>query len=60
MFMVGFILFGSTVLIPQFLQVLLGYTATDAGLAITPGGFVVMLLMPLVGTLRQQVPGAST
>jgi DHA2 family multidrug resistance protein len=56
MFMVGFILYGSTVLIPQFLQVLLGYTATDAGLAITPGGFAVMLLMPLVGTLVSKYP----
>jgi len=56
MFMVGFILYGSTVLIPQFLQVLLGYTATDAGLAITPGGFVVMLMMPLVGTLVSKYP----
>ena len=57
MFMVGFILFGSTVLIPQFLQVMMGYTATDAGLAITPGGFFVMLLMPLVGHAGQQLPG---
>ncbi len=51
MFAVGFILFGSTVLVPQFLQAQMGYQATDAGLAITPGGFVVMALMPLVGTL---------
>ena len=56
MFMVGFILFGSTVLIPQFLQVMMGYTATDAGLAITPGGFFVMLLMPLVGRLVSKYP----
>ena len=34
----------------------MGYTATDAGLAITPGGFVVMLLMPLVGTLVSKYP----
>src|SRR5262249_24178465 len=51
MFMVGFILLGSTQLIPQFGQVLLGYTATDAGMVISPGGFAIILLMPLVGRL---------
>jgi DHA2 family multidrug resistance protein len=51
MFVLGFALFGTTVLIPQFTQTLLGYTAERAGLAISPGGFTVMLLMPLVGFL---------
>jgi MFS transporter, DHA2 family, multidrug resistance protein len=51
MFMVGFILLGSTQLIPQFVQVLLGYTATDAGLVISPGGFAIIFLMPVVGRL---------
>jgi len=51
MFMVGFILLGSTQLIPQFVQVLLGYTATDAGLVISPGGFFIIFLMPVVGRL---------
>src|SRR4051794_29184843 len=51
MFALGFILFGTTQLIPQFVQELLGYTATDAGLVISPGGFVVMAMMPLVGFL---------
>ena len=31
MFALGFVLFGTTVLLPQFVQDLLGYTATDAG-----------------------------
>src|SRR5262249_11535804 len=36
-FLFGFVLFGSTVLIPQMLQSLYGYTATDAGLVLGPG-----------------------
>ena len=51
MFMVGFVLLSSTVLIPLFLQTLMGYTARDAGLVISPGGIAIMLLMPMVGFL---------
>jgi DHA2 family multidrug resistance protein len=51
MFMLGFALLGSTVLLPLFMQTLLGYTAEQAGLALLPGGFSLMLLMPLVGFL---------
>jgi DHA2 family multidrug resistance protein len=51
MFMVGFALLSSTVLIPQFTQTLLGYTAQEAGLALLPGGFAILLCMPLVGFL---------
>jgi DHA2 family multidrug resistance protein len=51
MLMLGFILFGSTVLIPRLVQELFGYTATDAGLVISPGGFAIMLLLPIVGRL---------
>ncbi len=51
MFVLGFTLFGTTVLIPQFVQVVMGYTAERAGLVISPGGLTVMLLMPLVGFL---------
>jgi DHA2 family multidrug resistance protein len=38
-------------LIPQYLQTLLGYTAQLAGMALSPGGLVVMAMMPLVGFL---------
>jgi len=55
MFVLGFCLFGSTVLIPQFVQSLLGYTAEQAGLVISPGGFGILLLMPLVGFLVGKV-----
>ena len=51
MFMLGFILLATTQLIPQFTQQLLGYTATQAGLVISPGGFAIMLMMPIVGRL---------
>jgi MFS transporter, DHA2 family, multidrug resistance protein len=51
MFMLGFALMGTTVLLPLFVQSLLGYTATDAGLVLSPGGFATMLMMPVVGAL---------
>ncbi len=55
MFMVGFALFGSTVLIPQLMQTLLGYTAMQAGMVLSPGGIVVLIFMPLVGILVSRV-----
>src|SRR5437764_10358472 len=55
MFFLGFVLYASTVLIPQFLQQLLGYTAELAGLALSPGGAVIMLMMPVVGFLVSRV-----
>ncbi len=51
MFMLGFALLGSTLLLPLFMQTMLGYTAQRAGLALMPGGFTIMLLLPLVGFL---------
>jgi hypothetical protein len=51
MFVLGVVLFGSTVLMPIMLQTLLGYTATLSGLVLSPGGLVVLFLMPLVGRL---------
>jgi len=51
MFMLGFALLGSTLLLPLFSQTLLGYTAQQAGLALMPGGFTIILLLPLVGFL---------
>jgi DHA2 family multidrug resistance protein len=51
MFMLGFALLGSTLLIPLFAQTLLGYTAEQAGLALSPGGFTILCLLPLVAFL---------
>ena len=45
----GMVLFGSTVLIPQYLQVLLGYTAERAGMVLSPAGFVMMFMMFAAG-----------
>ena len=55
MFSLGVVLFGTTVMIPQFVQTLLGYTAEQAGLVISPGGVTVMLMMPIVGLLVSRV-----
>jgi MFS transporter, DHA2 family, multidrug resistance protein len=55
MFFLGFVLYSSTVLIPQMLQQLLGYTAEMAGLALSPGGAVIMLMMPVAGFLVSRV-----
>jgi DHA2 family multidrug resistance protein len=55
MFVLGFSLYGTTVLIPQMVQTLLGYTAELAGLVISPGGVCIMLCMPIVGILIGKV-----
>jgi DHA2 family multidrug resistance protein len=55
MFMVGVVLLGSTVLIPQYMQLVMGYSATQAGLVISPGGLLIMLLLPLVGALLGKI-----
>jgi DHA2 family multidrug resistance protein len=55
MFVLGMVLFGTTVLIPQFLQVQMGYTAEQAGKALSVGAFVLMFMMPLVGRLITRV-----
>jgi len=51
MTMLGFVLYGSLVLLPIFLQTLLGYPAMEAGLALFPRGLGSFLGMPLVGVL---------
>ena len=50
-FILGMVLFGSTVLIPEFLQSSLGYTAERAGMALSPAGFVLMFMMIVAGRL---------
>jgi MFS transporter, DHA2 family, multidrug resistance protein len=55
MFLLGFVLYGSTMLLPVFLQTLLGYTALRSGMVLSPGGIAVLLLMPLVGVLITRV-----
>jgi MFS transporter, DHA2 family, multidrug resistance protein len=55
MFMLGISLFSSLVLMPQFLQTLLGYTSQLAGLALSAGGLVLLFEMPLIGQLTTKV-----
>ncbi len=51
----GAILYASGVLIPQFAQQDLGYTAYLSGLVLSPGGLVVICLIPLVGQIMKRV-----
>ena len=55
MLLVGMILFGTTQFIPQLLQQVLGYTATQAGEALTLGGIATILVMPAAGLLSGRV-----
>jgi len=55
MFLLGFVLYGSTMLLPVFLQTLLGYTALRSGLVLSPGGIVIAVTMPLVGFLLAKI-----
>ena len=49
MALVGGVLNANTVLQPQFTQQLLGWTATTAGMALTAGGFTLVVMMPFAG-----------
>jgi DHA2 family multidrug resistance protein len=51
----GISLFGTTFILPQFTQELLGYSAFDAGLVLAPRAFVLVLCMPLAGWLYRRV-----
>ncbi|MDE3010282.1 MAG: DHA2 family efflux MFS transporter permease subunit [Pseudomonadota bacterium] len=55
MFVLGFVLMGSTLLLPLFVQTLLGYSATQAGLVLSPGGVAILFVMPIVGALVTRV-----
>jgi len=55
MFVLGIMLFSSLVMMPLFLQTLLGYTAESAGLVLSGGGLLLLFLMPVAGTLAARV-----
>ena len=55
MLTLGAVLYGSTVLIPQFMQAELGYTAQNAGEVLSAGGVAVLCMMPIVGFLVSRV-----
>jgi DHA2 family multidrug resistance protein len=49
MALVGGVLNANTVLQPQFMQQLLGWNATIAGMALTAGGLILLVVMPIAG-----------
>jgi DHA2 family multidrug resistance protein len=55
MFTLGIMLFSSLVLMPQFLQTLMGYTSELAGLALSAGGLTLLFEMPITGQLTTKV-----
>jgi DHA2 family multidrug resistance protein len=55
MFVLGLMLFASLVMMPLFLQTLLGYTSESAGLVLSGGGLVLLFLMPVVGVLTGKI-----
>ena len=56
MFFLGVLLFSSLVMMPQFLQTLMGYTAESAGLVLSGAGLVLLFEMPIVGHLTTKFP----
>ncbi|MFZ0335773.1 MAG: DHA2 family efflux MFS transporter permease subunit [Candidatus Acidiferrales bacterium] len=55
MFILGIMLFSSLVMMPQYLQTLMGYTAESAGLVLSGGSLVLLFLMPVAGVLSSKV-----
>jgi MFS transporter, DHA2 family, multidrug resistance protein len=55
MYILGLVLYGTTVLLPILLQTLLGYTAMQSGLVLLPGGALMMMVMPFVGWLLGKI-----
>jgi len=51
MTILGFVLYASLLLVPIFLQTLMGYPALAAGIAMAPRGLGSFLMMPIVGTV---------
>ena len=55
MFIGFFAFFGSIVLLPMYLQKLLGYSAFDAGLVLGPAGAITLLVLPMVGKATEKI-----
>jgi DHA2 family multidrug resistance protein len=53
-FIMGFGLYGSTLVIPIYTQSILGWTATDAGLLLIPGSITTAFMMPFIGKMIQR------
>jgi DHA2 family multidrug resistance protein len=57
MFMVGAVAFGTTVLMPLFLQSLMGYTAEKAGMVLSVAAIILLMELPFVGLLSSRISG---
>jgi DHA2 family multidrug resistance protein len=55
MFILGMMLFSSLVMMPLFLQSLMGYTAESAGLVLSGGGLLLLFMMPVIGVLSTKI-----
>jgi DHA2 family multidrug resistance protein len=55
MFVLGVVLFASLVMLPLFLQSILGYSAQSAGLVLSGGGLLLLFMMPVIGVLSSKV-----
>jgi MFS transporter, DHA2 family, multidrug resistance protein len=55
MFVLGVVLFASLVMLPLFLQSILGYTAESAGLVLSGGGVLLLFMMPVIGVLSSKI-----
>jgi MFS transporter, DHA2 family, multidrug resistance protein len=55
MLAIGAILYATTQFMPQLVQESFGYTATWAGLVLSPGGLVTLVMMFVVGQLSNRV-----
>jgi DHA2 family multidrug resistance protein len=51
----GFMILGTTYLLPAYTQSLMGYRATEAGEVIAPGGFLLLLMFPVIGKIVGKV-----
>ncbi len=51
MTILGFVLYGSIVLVPVWLQTLMGYPAMESGMAMLPRGIGSFIFMPIIGVL---------
>ncbi len=56
MFALGVLLFSSLVMMPLFLQTLMGYTAESAGLVLSGASIIILFEMPIVGQLTTKIP----
>lgn len=54
-FFAFFNLFGCTVLLPIYLQTLMGYTSFLSGLVLAPGGIAAMIALPIAGKLVTKI-----